>query len=418
MHICPLTTDGVTFQRRRAVMKYIVILGDGMSDEPMEALGGKTPLEAANTPTMDALASAGELGMVQNVPAGMSPGSDVANLSVMGYDPKESYSGRSPLEALSLNIDMEPDDIVFRVNVVTLTEEEPYAEKTIVDHSSGEISTADARVLMQAIQAEFNNEEFQFYPGTSYRHIMIWKKGRLAKLEPPHDHLTQVIGPYLPEEKVLRDFMERSYPILNNHPLNVKRSAEGKNKANSLWYWGAGTKPSLENFRTKTGLKGAMVSAVDLLKGIAVGSGMQVCQVEGATGSIDTNWEGKAQAAIDALLKDGCDYVYVHVEAPDEMAHQGLTEEKVLSIEYLDSRIIAPIQAAMEAAGEEFRMLILPDHPNPIRYRTHTGDPVPYVLYDSTMQRKTAARYNETEAAATGIFEPNGHNLLVRLIRE
>jgi len=399
-------------------MKYIVILGDGMSDEPMEALGGKTPLEAANTPTMDALASAGELGMVQNVPAGMSPGSDVANLSVMGYDPKESYSGRSPLEALSLNIDMEPDDIVFRVNVVTLTEEEPYAEKTIVDHSSGEISTADARVLMQAIQAEFNNEEFQFYPGTSYRHIMIWKKGRLAKLEPPHDHLTQVIGPYLPEEKVLRDFMERSYPILNNHPLNVKRSAEGKNKANSLWYWGAGTKPSLENFRTKTGLKGAMVSAVDLLKGIAVGSGMQVCQVEGATGSIDTNWEGKAQAAIDALLKDGCDYVYVHVEAPDEMAHQGLTEEKVLSIEYLDSRIIAPIQAAMEAAGEEFRMLILPDHPNPIRYRTHTGDPVPYVLYDSTMQRKTAARYNETEAAATGIFEPNGHNLLVRLIRE
>ncbi|MGM9589051.1 MAG: cofactor-independent phosphoglycerate mutase [Faecousia sp.] len=399
-------------------MKYIVILGDGMSDEPLEALDGKTPLEVANTPTMDALASMGELGMVQNVPAGMSPGSDVANLSVMGYDPKESYSGRSPLEALSLGIDMEPDDVVFRVNVVTLTDQEPYPEKRIVDHSAGEISTADARILMKAIQEQFNNEEFQFYPGTSYRHIMIWKKGRQSHLEPPHDHLTQVIGPWLPQEKVLRDFMERSYDILNNHPLNVQRAAEGKNKANSLWYWGPGTKPSLENFQTKTGLKGAVVSAVDLLKGIAVGSGMKVCPVEGATGSIDTNWEGKAQAAVDALLKDNCDYVYVHVEAPDEMAHQGLTEEKILSIEYLDSRIIAPIKAAMEAAGENFRMLILPDHPNPIRYRTHTGDPVPYVLYDSTHQRKRIAHYNEKEAAATGNFEPNGHHLLARLIQE
>jgi len=399
-------------------MKYIVILGDGMSDEPMDALGGRTPLEAANTPTMDALASMGELGMVQNVPAGMSPGSDVANLSVMGYDPKESYSGRSPLEALSLNIDMEPDDIVFRVNVVTLTEEEPYAEKTITDHSSGEISTADAHILMEAIQEAFNNEEFQFYPGTSYRNIMIWKKGRLAQLEPPHDHLTQVIGPHLPKEQVLRDFMERSFDILNKHPLNVTRAAQGKNKANSLWYWGAGTKPSLDGFQAKTGLKGAMISAVDLLKGIAVGSGMTVYNVEGATGSIDTNWEGKAQAAIDALLKDGHDFAYVHVEAPDEMAHQGLTEEKILSIEYLDSRIIAPIKKAMEEAGEDFRMLILPDHPNPIRYRTHTGDPVPYVLYDSTIQRRTIAHYTEKEAAATGNYEPLGHKLLARLIRK
>ena len=399
-------------------MKYIVILGDGMSDEPIESLNGRTPLEAANTPTMDLLASQGEMGMVQNVPQGMSPGSDVANLSVMGYDPKESYSGRSPLEALSLGIDMDPDDIIFRVNVVTLTEEEPYAEKTITDHSAGEISTADARILMETIQKAFNNAQFQFYPGTSYRHIMIWKKGKLVPLEPPHDHLTQVIGPYLPKEPVLRDFMEKSFPILNDHPLNVQRAAAGKNKANSLWYWGAGTKPSLENFQAKTGLKGAVVSAVDLLKGIAVGSGMQVCQVEGATGSIDTNWEGKAQAAIDALLKDDCDYVYVHVEAPDEMAHQGLLEEKIQSIEYLDSRIIAPIKAAMEAAGEEFRMLVLPDHPNPIRYRTHTGDPVPYVLYDSTRQQKAVRHYNEKEAAATGNFEPIGHNLLNRLIRK
>ena len=399
-------------------MKYIVVLGDGMSDEPIAALGGKTPLEYAQTPAMDALASGGELGMVQNVPEGMHPGSEVANLSVMGYNPETDFTGRSPLEALSVGVKMEPDDIIFRCNVVTLTEEEPYAEKTILDHSSGEISTQEADQLMEAIREHFNNEEFQFYTGTSYRHIMVWKHGRLAKLEPPHDHLTQVIGPYLPEEPVLRDFMERSYDILNNHPVNLARAAAGKNKANSLWYWGAGTRPSLSNFTRKTGLKGAMISAVDLLKGIAVGAGMEIYHVEGATGSLDTNWEGKAQAAIDALLKDNCDYVYVHVEAPDEMAHQGLTEEKILSIEYLDSRIIAPIKAAMEAAGEDFRMLILPDHPNPIRYRTHTGDPVPYVLYDSTMQRKGIAHYNEKEAAASGNFEPNGHHLLTRLIRE
>lgn len=399
-------------------MKYIVVLGDGMSDEPIEALGGKTPLEAACTPVMDELASKGEMGMVQNVPAGMAPGSDVANLSVMGYDPKVSYSGRSPLEALSIGIDMEPDDMVFRCNVVTLTEEEPYAEKTIVDHSSSEISSADADILMDTIRENFNSEEFQFYSGTSYRHILIWKHGRMAQLEPPHDHLTKTIGPWLPKEPVLRSFMERSFPLLNNHPLNLQRAAQGKNKANSLWFWGAGTKPSLENFQAKTGLTGAMISAVDLLKGIAVGSGMKVYEVEGATGSIDTNWEGKAQAAIDALLKDGCDFAYVHVEAPDEMAHQGLMEEKVKSIEYLDSRLIAPIKAALENAGEDFRILVLPDHPNPLRYRTHTGDPVPYVLYDSTKQRKAVAHYSEKEAAATGKFVPMGHMLLDQLLEK
>lgn len=399
-------------------MKYIVVLGDGMSDEPIAALDGKTPLEYANTPTMDALASGGEMGMVQNVPVGMSPGSEIANLSVMGYDPMTDFTGRSPLEALSVGVQMEPDDVIFRCNVVTLTEEEPYAEKTILDHSSGEISTQDADILMDAIREAFNDETFQFYTGTSYRHIMVWKKGRVSHLEPPHDHLTQVIGDYLPQEAVLRSFMERSFEILNNHPLNVKRAAEGKNKANSLWYWGAGTKPSLQSFREKTGLKGAMVSAVDLLKGIAVGAGMQVCHVEGATGSIDTNWEGKAQAAIDALLKDNNDFVYIHVEAPDEMAHQGLTEEKVKSIEYLDSRIIAPVKEALENAGEEYRMLVLPDHPNYIRLRTHVGEPVPYVLYDSRRQAKKIAHFGETEAKATGIYEPQGCNLMQKLIHK
>ena len=399
-------------------MKYIVVLGDGMSDEPVEALNGKTPLECAKTPVMDELAAKGEIGMVQNVPAGMSPGSEVANLSVMGYDPKEVFTGRSPLEALSVGVEMEPDDVIFRCNLVTLSEEEPYNEKIIVDHSSGEISTEDADVLMEAIREAFNDDVFQFYTGTSYRHIMVWKKGRVVPLAPPHDHLTQVAGPWLPQEDCLRGFMEKSFEILNNHPLNLARAAAGKNKANSLWYWGAGTKPSLSSFEEKTGLKGAMVSAVDLLKGIAVGAGMQICRVEGATGSIDTNWEGKAQAAIDALLKDGNDFVYIHVEAPDEMAHQGLTEEKVRSIEYLDSRIMAPVKEALEAAGEDFRMLLLPDHPNFIRLRTHTPDPVPYVLYDSTRQQKKVARYSETEAAATGIFEPEGYRLMERFIEK
>ena len=398
-------------------MKYIVVLGDGMADEPIESLDNKTPLAYANTPAMDTLASMGEMGMVQNVPFGMSPGSEIANLSVMGYDPLTDFTGRSPLEALSVGVEMEPDDVIFRCNVVTLTEEEPYAEKTILDHSSGEISTADADILMDAIRAEFNSETFQFYTGTSYRHIMVWKKGKVSSLEPPHDHLTKVIGPWLPQDEVLRSFMERSFEILNNHPLNLQRAAAGKNKANSLWYWGAGTKPSLRNFKEKTGLTGAMISAVDLLKGIAVGAEMKVMEVEGATGSIDTNWEGKAQAAIQALLTDGCDFAYIHVEAPDEMAHQGLTEEKVRSIEYLDSRIIAPVVKAMEDAGEDYRILLLPDHPNLLRLRTHTPDPVPYVLFDSTCQQKKLARYGEREAAATGIFEPQGHKLMERFLK-
>ena len=399
-------------------MKYIVILGDGMSDEAVEALGGRTPLEAAKTPAMDDLASKGEIGMVQNVPAGMSPGSEVANLSVMGYDPLTDFTGRSPLEALSVGVEMEPDDIIFRCNVVTLTEDEAYPEKTILDHSSGEISTAEADELMEAIREAFNNEEFQFYTGTSYRHIMVWKHGRMSPLEPPHDHLTKVIGPYLPQETVLREFMEKSFDILNNHPVNLKRAAEGKRKANSLWYWGAGTKPSIGSFQAKTGLKGAMISAVDLLKGIAVGAQMEICQVEGATGSIDTNWEGKAQAAMDALLKDGCDFAYIHVEAPDEMGHQGLVEEKVESIEYLDSRIIAPICKAMAEAGEDYRMLILPDHPTPLRIRTHSSEPVPYILYDSTRECKAVRKYTEAEAMATGIFEPKGCKLIDKLLKE
>jgi len=397
-------------------MKYIVVLGDGMADEPIPELGNRTPLDAAATPVMDELASKGSLGTVQNVPAGMAPGSDVANLSVLGYDPAANYSGRSPLEALSVGVQMDDDDVIFRSNIVTLTEDEPYEQKTILDHSSGEISTADADVLMDAIRAKFDSDTFRFYTGTSYRHILVWKGGRVCHLEPPHDHLGKVIGDYLPQEKVLREMMEQSFEVLNNHPLNLARAAAGKNKANSLWFWGAGTKPKVQNFYEKTGLHGAMISAVDLLKGIAVGAEMKVCEVPGATGSIDTNYEGKAQAAIDALLKDGCDFAYIHVEAPDEMGHQGRTHDKVKSIEYLDSRLIAKVKQAMEEAGEDFRMLVLPDHPTPIRIRTHTSDPVPYLLYDSTRQQKKRARFTEEEARLADNFEPNGFSLLEKLI--
>ncbi len=397
-------------------MKYIVVLGDGMADEPIPELGNKTPLDAAATPVMDALAGAGIIGTVQNVPAGMAPGSDVANLSVLGYDPAANYSGRSPLEALSVGVQMDEDDVIFRSNIVTLTESEPYAQKTILDHSSGEISTEDADVLMDAIRAKFNSDTFRFYTGTSYRHILVWKGGRVCQLEPPHDHLGKVIGPYLPQEVALRRMMEESFDILNNHPLNLARAAQGKHKANSLWFWGAGTKPRVQNFYEKTGLKGAMISAVDLLKGIAVGAGMEVCQVPGATGSIDTNYEGKAQAAIDALLRDGCDYVYIHVEAPDEMGHQGRTQDKVKSIEYLDSRLIARVKQAMEEANEDFRILVLPDHPTPIRIRTHTADPVPYLLYDSTKQLKKRERFTEEAARNANNFEPNGYRLLEKLM--
>lgn len=399
-------------------MKYIVILGDGMADEPLKQLGGKTPLEFAKTPVMDDLAGKGEMGLVKTVPSGMKPGSDVANLAVLGYDPTCNYSGRSPLEALSVGVDMAEDDVVFRSNIVTLTEEEPFAQKIILDHSSGEISTEDADILMDTIRQNLSTEEFAFYTGTSYRHILVWKHGKVLDMAQPHDHLGQKIGPYLPQHPAFRDMMEKSFSLLNTHPLNKKRQEQGVNKANSLWFWGAGTKPSLANFTQKTGKIGAMISAVDLLKGIAVGAGMSVVDVPGATGGLHTNYEGKAQAAVRAVLEGGCDFAYVHVEAPDEMGHQGSIENKIKAIEYLDSRVVAPIKQAMDASGEAYRLLILPDHPTPIRCRTHTADPVPYILYDSTAQRKAIARYSEKDAAATKIFQPEGFKLIDRLFEK
>lgn len=397
-------------------MKYVIVLADGMADEPIEELGGKTPMEAAYTPAMDRLAAQGQVGLVSNVPQNMKPGSDVANLCVMGYDPAVCYSGRSPLEALSVGVAMKDTDVIFRCNLVTVTEAEPYAEKTILDHSSGEIATQDADILMDAVREAFNSEEFSFYTGTSYRHITVWNHGKVLELEPPHDHLGQVIGQFLPEEPVFRQMMEKSFDILNHHPLNEKRAAEGKNKANSIWFWGAGTKPALQSFQEKTGLTGTMISAVDLLKGIAVGAGMQVVNVPGATGSLDTNYAGKAQAALDALLRDGSDFVYIHVEAPDEMGHQGQIDHKVQSIAYIDEQVVAAVTDGLEKAGEDYRILVLPDHPTPIRCRTHTAAPVPFVLYDSTKPVNQGCAFTEKSARESGIHIEHGYELIQRLI--
>lgn len=387
-----------------------------MADLPIAELGGKTPLEYASTPAMDSLACGGTMGMAKTVPDTMKPGSDVANLAVMGYNPLTCYSGRSPLEAISVGVSMKDSDVVFRCNLVTLSENEEYEEKTILDHSSGEISTEDADVLMDAVRSAFQNEEFKFYTGTSYRHVTIWDKGEVLDMEPPHDHLGQVIGQFLPPNAQFREMMKKSFHVLNNHPLNLKRAAEGKNKANSLWFWGAGTKPALENFKDKTGLNGTMISAVDLLKGIALGAGMQSVEVEGATGSLDTNYLGKAQAAVKALLEDNQDFVYIHVEAPDEMGHQGNLHHKVQSIEEIDKNIVAVVKKALEDANEPFRILVLPDHPTPICMRTHTSDPVPYVLYDSRNVQKNQTHFSEKTAASTGVYLAEGYRIMELLI--
>lgn len=383
-----------------------------MADEPIEKLGGKTPLAYAKTPAMDALAKVSEIGMVHTIPQGMSPGSDTANLSVMGYDPKEYYTGRSPLEALSIGVPMQAADVALRCNLVTLSEGEPYEEKTIIDHSSGEISTEDSAILLNAVREALEDDLYKFYVGTSYRHCLIWNEGKVVALTPPHDVLGQVIGKYLPEDRVLAEMQKKSYDILVNHPINLERKEQGKNPANSCWFWGAGTKPALSSFEEKFHKKGVMISAVDLLKGIAVGASMDNITVEGANGGLHTNYEGKAQAAADALLKDGYDFVYIHVEAPDEMGHQGSVEKKVQAIEFLDERVIKYVKEQMDAAGADYRMLVLPDHPTPICVRTHTSDPVPYLLYDSTAPVNETWNYNEAEAKDSGNDIAKGHLMM------
>jgi len=400
-------------------MKYIVVLGDGMADRPIDELNGKTPLEAANTPVMDEMAGKGIVGLAHTIPEGMSPGSDTANLAVLGYNPRLYYTGRSPLEALSIGVDMKETDVALRCNIVTVSDDDlPYEEKTIIDHSSSEISTEDAAVLLEAVRKELESDIYKFYVGTSYRHLTIWDDGSVVPLTPPHDILGKVIGSYLPKEEALYEMMKKSYDILNNHPLNVARAEKGLNKANSIWFWGAGTKPCLTSFYEKTGKKGVMISAVDLLKGIAVGAEMKVIEVEGADGTLHTNYEGKAQAAVDALLKDDYDFAYIHVEAPDEMGHQGSLERKLKAIEFLDERVIKVVKEQMDASGVEYRMLVTPDHPTPIEIRTHSSDPIPFLLYDSTRQRRRIGFYNEKEAMMSGIVVEDGYEMIEKLLED
>lgn len=398
-------------------MKYIVVLSDGMAGRPLEELNGKTTLEAADTPNFDRLAEKAEIGLASMVPEGMAPGSDTANLSVMGYDPKIYYTGRSPLEALSIGVDMVADDVSFRCNLVTLTEDGgAYEDQKIIDHSSSEISTEDSTVLLEALKEGLKREGYEFYAGTSYRHLLIWKHGEVLELTAPHDILTKTVGEYLPKDPVLFDMMKKSYEILKDHPINAERKKKGLNPANSAWFWGAGTRPALASFEEKTGKKGVMISAVDLLKGIAVGADMDRIIVEGANGGLHTNYEGKADAAIHALLEDGYDFAYVHVEAPDEMGHMGSMTDKITAIENVDGRVVARITEAMDRSGEDYRLMILPDHPTPICVRTHTSEPVPYMIYDSRKAIDGIHTYNEKEAAKSTCIWKDGYRLIDYLL--
>lgn len=380
----------------------------------IRGLGDKTTLEWAKTPEMDRLAAKGEIGLASMVPEGMAPGSDTANLSVLGYDPRKYYTGRSPLEAFSIGVNMAEDDISFRCNLVTLTEDErlSYEKQHMVDHSSDEICTEDAAILIAYLKEHILRMGFSLYTGTSYRHLLLWEKGKRYELTPPHDILTKEIGAYLPEDALLCSMMEQSYELLKVHPLNIERKKCGLRPANSAWFWGAGSRPKLPDFYEKTGKKGVMISAVDLLKGIAAAGGMTNLHVEGATGGLHTNYEGKAQAAVHALLKEGYDFAYIHVEAPDEMGHQGSLERKLQAIENLDHRIIRLVKDGLDASGEDYRMLVLPDHPTPLRIRTHSAEPVPYLLYDSRKHLGSSTIYCERTAKENGIRRMEGYKMM------
>lgn len=398
-------------------MKYIVMLGDGMADYQIEALGGKTPLEVAKKPNIDRLARGGELGMVKTVPDGMKPGSDVANLSAMGYDPLKCYTGRSPLEAVSIGIEMSDTDVAFRCNLVTLSDEPEYENKTMVDYSSGEITTAEAAELIKAVDAVFRTDEILFYPGISYRHCMIWHEGPVGlDLTPPHDISDRKVTEYLPKNPVILDLMKRSYEVLKDHPVNKDRVARGLNPANSIWLWGEGTKPGVSRFEATYGVEGSVISAVDLIKGIGLCAGMKVIEVEGATGNIDTNFHGKGVAALETLL-EGQDLVYIHVEAPDECGHHGDLEGKIRSIELIDEEIVGPVLKGLEEAGEEYAILVMPDHPTPIAIKTHISDPIPYLLYRSSAPVESGVdTYNEKTAAAAGRYVAQGCQLMNHLL--
>lgn len=392
-------------------MKYVVVLCDGMADYPVPALGGKTPMMVAKKPHIDALAAKAEVGLVRTVAPGLKPGSDVANMSVLGFDPHRFYTGRSPMEAASIGIDMKDSDVSLRTNLVTLSDKgEPFADKVIEDYCADDISTEEARQLIEAVQAAFGGGKYDFYTGVSYRHCLIWHGGttELGNMTPPHDITGKVIGPHLSTAETARpllEMMEKSFDLLKDHPVNKARVAAGRRPANCIWLWGEGKRPALRPFEALYGIKGGMVSAVDLLKGIANCAGMEVAEVPGATGYIDTDFEGKAKAALDLLTRN--DLVYVHFEAPDECGHRNEPENKVKAIEMIDSRVLPILEKGLEQY-EDYKILLLPDHPTPIVTRTHASDPVPYLLYQKSAPKTGVDTINEETAKATGIYMENG----------
>ena len=400
-------------------MKYLIVLGDGMADRPLTELKGMTPLEYAATPNFDKLAAKSSVGLVKTVPDGMKPGSDVANLSVLGYDPKRYYSGRSPLEALSIGVIMKPGDVAVRTNLVTLSDEEKLEDKTMLDYSAGEIPTEEARKIIESVEEELGSEKLKFYSGVSYRHCLIETNGTTAtKLTPPHDISGKKVGEYLPQGEMggeMRELIRRSGEILASHPVNVKRRAEGKRPATHVWFWGAGTKPTLDTFFSKFGLKGAIVSAVDLLKGIAKGNEMYAPCVKGATGTLSTNWKGKVEAVKDCF-KSGIDYVYLHFEAPDECGHQGDIPGKIAAIEKVDEAL-GELKEFLDSTGEDYKIAVLPDHPTPIEVRTHTSSPVPYMIYDSRKPVDSGLKYNEKDAQ-NGEYLDNGQMIIAKMTED
>ena len=402
-------------------MKYLVLIPDGMADEKIEALGNRTPMEAAKKPTTDRLAKDALVGTVSNVPEGMVPESDTANMAILSFDPKIYSKGRSPLEAASMGIDLKPDETAYRCNVVTLSDlGEDYDDKIILDHSADEITTAEANELIKSMQQAFGNENRTFYTGVSYRHCLVLKNGdETYPFMRPHDILGKRIGEYLPKVEnggaEFYQLMRESFDLLNHHPVNEARRARGLKPANSVWFWSPGKKPQLPNFKEKWNLNASVISAVDLIKGIAICAGMRSIDVEGATGNVHTNYKGKADAAIRAF-QDGSDYVYIHVEAPDECGHRAELDNKVLSIEKIDAEILKPIYEYLVSTGESFRIMILPDHPTPIRLRTHTSLPVPFLIYDSEKKFDGVSLFCEETAGATGFYLPQGHKLMNLLL--
>lgn len=404
-------------------MKYLVVLGDGMADRRLDELGNKTPLEVAKKDSIDYLSRFGELGLVKTVPDGMAPASDIANLSIMGYDPNKYYTGRSPLEAISMGIKMAEDDIAIRCNLVCLSEENDYVNKTMVDYSSDEISTEEARVLIEYLDENLGTEFLHFHAGISYRHCVIWNKGPMNLLcTPPHDISDKKITDYMPrgaEHEFVSDVMIKSYELLKDHPINVDRRKRNLNPANSIWLWGEGSKPNLTSFYEKYSLKGSAISAVDLIKGIAIGAGMRSIDVPGSTGTVDTNYDGKAQAAINEF-KNGADFVYVHLEGPDESGHRGELDNKIKSIELIDEKVVAPLLKYLSSQDEDFKIMVLPDHPTPLSLKTHTREPVPFVIYTSKNGKSygegSGKVYNEFTASETDVFVDKGYVMINRLI--